>query len=151
MGRLEDLVDINAAIMTQKNSLFKIIEGIFKEKGGFHGSAAEAKGADGGKNIQSKQSKGLYKKIGDFAYKPFKILGSYASEMKSKLYDYYSKARSNFDKAKRGIGYKLLTEIEDWGVIYFKTAFKKMERLSPLGQMQRYLEKLWICVSKKVK
>lgn len=50
-----------------------------------------------------------------------------------------------------GYSDKLLNEVEDWGVIYFKTAFKNLSRITPLGAASRYLETLWIAVVRKVK
>ena len=54
---------------------------------------------------------------------------------------------------KTSIGYtdKLLNEMEDWGYFHFKTVFRKLNRLTPLGAASRYLQELYVAVLKTIK
>jgi hypothetical protein len=83
----------------------------------------------------------------------FESFSEYVSKLKDKLYSYYSNIKGAFKEVLDNNAYKdkLLNEIEDWGVIYYKSTFRKLTRLTLIGYMARYLQKLWICVSKHTK
>lgn len=50
-----------------------------------------------------------------------------------------------------GLTDKLLKEMEDWGYFLFKTAFRKLNRLTPLGAASRYLQELYVVMVKSIK
>lgn len=50
-----------------------------------------------------------------------------------------------------GLTDKLLKEMEDWGYFHFKTVFRKLDQLSPLGAASRYLQELYIAMVKSIK
>ena len=158
METLENILEINIAIFGQKNNMSntlpRIVEALFKKNDDFPGidsEPEEKRESIGDFNLKSGITP--LKKEEKPSYNPFEIFKEYISAVKNKLYGYYSKIRESFAEATNKIGYtdKLLKEVEDWGVIYFKTAFKKLQRLTPLGIMQRYLEELWIFIPKKLK
>ena len=87
-----------------------------------------------------REDKGFFNKLyHGFIYKMYEYKAAVEDKMKKIVYRF------------NGYTDKLLMEIEDWGVIYFKTVFENLKRLSPLGAFYRYLQTTWICVSKKVK
>ena len=157
MGSLENILEINIAVLGQKNNMSNtlpsIIEALFKKKDSFPDIDSETEGKEG--NITDfPQQPGIipFKQEEKQHYHPFEMFKEYTSAVKSKLYGYYSRIKGAFsDIAQVGYTDKLLKEVEDWGVIYFKTAFKKLARLTPQGIMQRYLEELWIFIPKKLK
>ena len=158
MGSLENILEINIAILGQKNNLGNtlpgIVEALFKKKDSFPDTDSEKKGKKESIMGFQQQQPGIipFKQEEKQNYNPFEMFKEYISAVKNKLYGYYSRIKGAFsDIAKVGYTDKLLKEVEDWGVIYFKTAFKKLARLTPQGIMQRYLEELWIFIPKKMK
>ena len=157
MNSLENMLEINLAILGQKNhsdsTLPNLVEALFKKKDSFPDINSEAEEKKEAVNdFQSRQDIAPFKKEEKVSYNPFEMFKEYTSAVRSKLYGYYSRIKGAFsDIAKVGYTDKLLKEVEDWGVIYFKTAFKKLARLTPQGIMQRYLEELWIFIPKKMK
>jgi len=88
------------------------------------------------------------------------VLGSYSGiESSPRVYEDRSRIHNDYKpleiikKILGTIGYtdKNIKEFEDWGTIYYKSAFNNIKRNSPLGWASRYLQKMWICVSKTVK
>ena len=157
MQNLENILEINMAIFGQKasmgNTLHGIVEALFKKNDSFADTDSEAKVKKKGiKDFQQEPDISPIKKEEKQLYGPFEIFKDYISAAKNILYGYYSKARGKF-AGFAGIGYtdKLLKEFEDYGVVYFKTVFKKLQRLTPLGIVQRHLEGLWIYMAKKIK
>lgn len=158
MENLENILEINMAISGQKssmsNTLHGIVEALFKKNGSFADIDSKAKVKKKGiEDFQQEPGINPFKKEEKQPYGPFEIFKDYISAARNILYGYYSKARDTFAEFTGRIGYtdKLLKEFEDWGVVYFKTAFKKLQRLTPLGIMQRYLESFWIYMAKKIK
>lgn len=151
---LESILEINAAIRRQKvhsQDIFPSIVGnILKKEDNVSDISLKLKDPKGPKRDFS-LDKELVPKAGKVFYSPFKAFSEYLSGIKTQSYDYYSSAKKEIKKSAKNLGYKILTEIEDWGVVYYKTTFQKMARLTPMGEMTRYLEKLWICVTKHVK
>ena len=71
---------------------------------------------------------------------------------KDNLYNYYSSIKDFFKNViKTSHKDSLNTEFEDWGVVYYKSVFRKLLRLTPMGATQRHLEKLWVYIAKKLK
>lgn len=158
MENLENILEITTAILRQKNNrnstIANIVESLFRRENNFPDlSSEEENKKENTMNSQHKISKNLFKKVEKPSYSPFKAFSEYISNVKDKLYSYYSKIKDTFKDIVGKIGYtdKLLMEFEDWGVVYFKTTFKRLVRLTPMGITQRYLEKLWIYLSKKIK
>lgn len=158
MVSLENILEINVAILGQKNNISNtlpnIVESLFKKNDSFHDINSEAEGKkENVKDFLQQQGISPFKKEGKQPYNHFEMFREYISAVKDKLYGYYLRIKGAFSDIAGKIGYtdKLLKEVEDWGVIYFKTAFKKLARLNPIGIMQRYLEELWICMPKKLK
>jgi len=88
------------------------------------------------------------------------VLESYGgTESSPKVYEDQGRTHNDYKpleiikKMVGTIGYidKDIIEFEDWGTIYFKTVFNNLKRRSPLGKVTRYLQKLWICVTKTIK
>lgn len=156
MGGLENILDIASAIEVQgknkKEILPKIVKDMIKREESFDISNIVKAEKDNKKNFLPRFSKDLFEKK-KVIYNPLKLLSSYVSMLKDRVYEYYSKIKKKVKVTSFYVGYtdKLLTEIEDWGVIYFKTVFKNLQRLTPLGSIQRYLQYLWIYMSKKIK
>lgn len=158
MGSLENILEINIAMLSQKNSMGNtlpgIVEALFKKNDSFSDINPEAEGKKE-KIRDFPQQPGIspFKQEEKQPYNPFEVFKEYISTLKNKLYGYYSRIKGAFSDTSGKVGYtdKLLKEVEDWGVIYFKTAFKKLARLTPQGIMQRYLEELWIFIPKKLK
>lgn len=157
METLENMLEINLAMLGQKNhsnsTLPNLVEILFKKNGSFADIGSKAKVKKKGiKDFQQEPGINPFKKEEKQPYGPFEALKDYISAAKNMLYGYYSKARGKFAGfAATGYTDKLLNEFEDYGVVYFKTAFKKLQRLTPLGIMQRYLEGFWIYMAKKIK
>lgn len=157
MNSLENMLEINLAILGQKNNidgtLPKVVEALFKEadRSDIHSESE----ANKEKINEFSQEPGIisFKKEEKPSYSAFEAFKGYISTAANKIYGYYSKIKDVFSEMAGRVGYtdKLLKEFEDWGMVYFKTAFKKLQRLTPLGIMQRYLEELWIFVAKKIK
>lgn len=157
METLENMLEINLAILGQKNysnsTLPSLVEALFKKNGSFADIDSKAKVKKKGiKGFQQEPNISPLKKEEKQPYGPFEVFKDYISAAKNILYGYYSKARGKF-AGFAGVGYtdKLLKEFEDYGVVYFKTVFKKLQRLTPLGIVQRHLEGLWIYMAKKIK
>ena len=157
MQNLENILEINMAIFGQKasmgNTLHGIVEALFKKNDSFADTDSEAKVKKKSiKDFQQEPDISPLKKEEKQLYGPFEVFKDYISAAKNILYGYYSKARGKL-AGFAGIGYtdKLLKEFEDYGVVYFKTVFKKLQRLTPLGIVQRHLEGLWIYMAKKIK
>jgi len=146
MSNLENILAINAAINQQKGNkidFLPLVEELFKK------NSIDLKAiVEDEKNLKSKTIDNLSEQE-EKSYNPLKAIIEYLSSVKSKLYDYYSSAKRTTKKLAKSLGYKILTEIEDWGTIYFGTTFKKMIRLTAQGIMARYQQKLWLYVAKK--
>ena len=158
MGSLENILEINIAILGQRNdmsnTLPNIVEALFKKNDSFLDINPEAEGKkEDIKDFPQQPGISPFKKEEKQPYNPFEMFRGYISAVKSKLYGYYLGIKDAFSDIAGKIGYtdRLLKEVEDWGVIYFKTTFKKLARLTPMGIMQRYLEELWIFIPKKLK
>ncbi|MBI2208938.1 hypothetical protein HYU50_05585 [Candidatus Woesearchaeota archaeon] len=158
MNNLENILEINIAVLGQKNNMRNtlpgIVEALFKKNDNFPDISPEAEGKkENAKDFPQQLDISPFKKEEKQPYSHFEMFTEYISAVKDRLYGYYSRIKGAFSDIAGKIGYtdKLLKEVEDWGVIYFKTAFKKLARLTPMGIMQRYLEELWICMPKKMK
>jgi CHAD domain-containing protein len=157
MNNLEGILEIAFAIRLQKReSLPSIVEKSLNEGKAFTKPIVDesARKEDNfGMTIAEKQHNLRNSKEEKKLSYHFTQFSEYLAGIKSKFYEYASKAKSKLSHLMDNVGYKdrLLNEIEDWGVVYFKTTFSKLARLSPIGASKRYLEKLWICVSKSVK
>ena len=158
---LENVLEVTAAILNQKgkgrDSLPGIVESLLGEEKGLFGKGEKL--LDLGTSIEGKAKKGYNpRKLINFStkekkqlYNPFNALSEYISKANNRLYKYYSKAKDALKDIALKIGYtdKLLMEFEDWGTVYFKSAFRKLVRLTPMGIVQNYLEHLWIYLAKK--
>jgi len=85
------------------------------------------------------------------------VLKEYIIGLKEKMYEYYSSAKNSAEDILKDMTEKIkrtdkfIQEIEDWGVIYFKNSFRKLQRLTPMGMMARYQQKLWLYIGKNIK
>ena len=87
------------------------------------------------------------------------ILGSYGGIRSPRVYeDQFShgpeyKTPDAIKSLSRLDGYtdKLLKEMEDWGYFLFKTVFRKLNRLTPLGAASYYLQELYVAMVKSIK
>ena len=155
---LENVLEVTAAILNQKgkgrDSLPGIVESLLGEEKGLFEKGEKL--LDLGTSIWDKTKKEYNpRKLINFfkkeIYNPLNALSEYISKANSRLYKYYSKAKDALKDIALKIGYtdKLLMEFEDWGTVYFKSAFRKLVRLTPMGIVQNYLEHLWIYLAKK--
>mgnify|MGYP001449858984 CR=1 FL=1 len=156
MGSLESILDITSAIKAQKRnrkeSMPKIVQDLLKTGEKFLDLSSIVKDEKEDKKLfLPRLDEKLFGKHEKAEYNPFKLFSEYISMLKDNLYNYYSSTKKSIKKLTKSIGYKIITEIEDWGNIYYKTAFKRLTMLTPLGAMARYLESLWIYVGKKIK
>ena len=156
MSNLENILDITAAIRFQKEnrkeSLLRLVEDIFRrEKSSLDIGNRVSDEKEDKQIFALKSDDKLSEKEDDLAYNSFKQFSEYISMIKDKLYR-YSNIKNTFKEAMDNNSYKdkLLMEIEDWGVIYYKSTFRKLVRLTLIGYMARYLQKLWIYVSKNI-
>ena len=147
MANLENILEINMAIMGQRNNRAilpnnllnilgrLIVPDILRKSDNFadidsnkkdisekNGSIQNFTGGSGTNRTN------LLRNEGKLPYSNFGMFKEYTSAVKDKLYSYYSKVKDTFADISSRIGYtdKLLEEFEDWGVIYFKTAFRKI-------------------------
>ena len=151
---LENILEINAAIKIQKGENKIVLPRIAADTLSKNEDSVDLSSILKDAKVPKKRSsldKNIVVGEEKIPYRAFKAFSDYLSEIKAQLYDYSSIAKNEIKKSAKNIGQKILTEIEDWGVIYYKTTFQKMARLTPLGAMTRYLEEMWIFVSKHVK
>ena len=157
MNSLEHILDISSAIERQKRGsvLNSILDTIFPKA-----NKKPQEDSKSNNKINEEIKINLFEKpkstILEENDKKYNFLDSfieYLSNLKGNLYDYYSKAKDTLKKTLYRVGYtdKLLKEIEDWGVIYFRTVFQNLKRITPLGQIHRYMQHLWICQTKNIK
>jgi hypothetical protein len=162
MQNLENMLEISTAIRMQKNrgSVIEVVKDLFKvQKSNPDISSIIKEDVIDKDNSLNKISEELFEEGQEESennqnYGFFQQFSEYVAKVKDKLYRYYSSINGRLKEVKTGkIGYtdKLLTEFEDWGVIYFKTVFNNLKRLSPLGSAYRLMEKMWIYISKKTK
>ena len=167
MQNLENILEISTAIRMQKKSrkesILEVVKDLFKiQKSSPDLSSIIKDDIMDESDSLNKMSEELFEKREEKLEKKqektygfFQQFSEYIAKVKDKLYGYYSTIKDRLEEVKVGskIGYtdKLLTEFEDWGVIYFKTVFENLKRLSPLGSAYRYLQTAWIYVSKKIK
>jgi len=150
---VEDLFNsITVAIMQQKENnkdFLPTFEDLFKKDKSLDLSSR----VEDEKNFMLKQNENIFEKNEEKKYSPFKVFSEYLSAFKDKLYGYYSSIKESLKKGTNKGGYtdKLLKEIEDWGVIYFRTVFQNLKRITPLGKAHRYMQHLWICQTKNLK
>ncbi|MBL7055434.1 hypothetical protein ISS07_00815 [Candidatus Woesearchaeota archaeon] len=161
MNSLESILEISAAIRNQKRgkeeTLPSVVENILQTESK-HIDISQTKTKEEKKeefffnnkilNSQTEKNEGSYLAS---------VLKDYISGVKEKMYDYYSSTKNSVKDIVKSVTEKIkrtdkfLQEFEDWGVIYFKTSFRKLLRLTPSGMMARYQQKLWLYVSKTVK
>jgi len=151
MSNLENILAINAAINLQKRNkieIFPVVEDLLNKNSPDLSARVEDK-----RDFLPKPDENLFEKSEKAAYSPFKVFSEYLSAFKDKIYGYYSSIKESIKKGINKGGYtdKLLKEIEDWGVIYFRTVFQNLKRITPLGQIHRYMQHLWICQTKNIK
>jgi len=167
MQHLENILEISTAIRMQKKSrkesILDVVKDLFKIQKNFPDLSSIIKDDTMDKSDSlNKISVELFDKREDMfeknqekTYGFFQQFSEYVAKVKDNLYAYYSAVKDRLEEVKVGskVGYtdKLLTEIEDWGVIYFTTVFNNLKRLSPGGAAYRYLQTVWVYVSKKVK
>lgn len=151
MYSLENIVEINSAINLQKNKKEWSFPKVFQEA--TRESSIDSKVQDPKKTrleleFEQVEIKSRRKSI---VYDTLDKVSSYVKNIKEAAYSYYSSTTTKVKASVKGYTDKLLKEFEDWGVVYFKTTLRKLSRLTPMGKTQRYLEKLWIYVGKKLK
>jgi len=167
MENLENILEISTAIRMQKKSrkesILEVFKDLFKIQRSFPDLSSIINGDAMDKNDSLnrisdelfEKSEDPFEKKQERNYGFFQQFSEYVAKVKDKLYGYYSAIKDRLEEVKVGskVGYtdKLLTEIEDWGVIYFTTVFNNLKRLSPGGSAYRYLQTVWVYVSKKVK
>ena len=158
MNNLENILEISTAIRHQKSNreiLVSIVQDLFNQKKSFSDTDSNTKNKEED-IINLLPKKNMFKREENTSYDHNSFL-LYLSAFKNKVYDYYTrfkkKIKKSFQELVYSTGYKdkLLTEIEDWGVIYFKTVYQNLSRLSPFGKMYREMQKLWICITRKIK
>lgn len=153
MGNLENILAITTAIRSQKaNRINSSIDAnlLQKEQNSLDTKIKSTKEDE--KNFLPEPDKKLLEK-NVTGYNPLKLFSEYISALKNKLYGYYSDIKKKFKITANENGYtdKYVKEFEDWGVIYYKPAFKKLVRMTPMGMMDRYQQKLWLFVGKTMK
>mgnify|MGYP001297711670 CR=1 FL=1 len=160
MQNLESILEIITAIRMQKKSRKESIPEAVKDLFKMQKSSSDISSIIKGDVIDesdslNKMNEELFEKRQEKTYGFFQQFSEYITKVKEKLYGYYSTIKGRLKEVKEGfkVGYtdKLLKEVEDWGVIYFKTVFENLKRLSPLGSAYRKLQRDWICISKKIK
>ena len=166
---LENILEITTAIRSQKErrivSLPKIAEDFSSKESSFPDLGSKIKVMEEdkkdsftNKDVEEAEEKAFIRSIllgkGEkVLYSPFNLFSQYVSAFKDKFYGYYSRVKDAIKKSGFNAGYtdKLLKEIEDWGTVYFRTVFRNLHKLTPMGAITRYLEELWIFIPKKVK